>query len=53
MGNQITAENAFIVIAMFSVLQNSIKTLPYTVSGLMSIKASLKRINDFLNLEEI
>ena len=52
-GNSINAENAFIVISMFTVLQESIRGLPDAVTALIETHISLTRISDFLNTEEI
>lgn len=52
-GNSINAENAFIVISMFTVLQASISDLPDAVTALIETHIALNRISHFLNTDEI
>jgi ABC-type uncharacterized transport system fused permease/ATPase subunit len=51
--NEITASKTFFTIIIFNIVQSSIKKLPGSISSMIQIWSSLKRIEEFLFAREI
>lgn len=51
--NILNAEIAFVSIAFFNILRFPMSAVPIVISNLLQIIISTKRINNFLNLEEL
>lgn len=52
-GNEITSQVAFTTIMIFSILQYPIRQLPTSISEVLQMLTSLKRIERFLLAKEI
>jgi ABC-type bacteriocin/lantibiotic exporter with double-glycine peptidase domain len=53
LGNEMTSQAAFTTIMIFSILQYPIRQLPTSISEILQIATSLKRIEKFLLSKEI
>lgn len=51
--NVLDAETAFVSLALFNILKFPMSVFPVVITNLIQIVVSIKRINDFLNSEEI
>lgn len=51
--NVLDAEKAFVSVSLFNILKNPLNMLPQLISGLTQASVSLKRIQDFLNQDEL
>ena len=50
---QMTPERAFTVISIFNVLQEPLRMIPSLITATLEAMVSIKRLNDFLQTEEI
>ncbi|KAL6034061.1 hypothetical protein STEG23_018996, partial [Scotinomys teguina] len=51
--NVLDAEKAFVSLSLFNILKIPLNMLPQLISGLTQVSVSLKRIQDFLNQDEL
>ncbi|EGW08275.1 Canalicular multispecific organic anion transporter 2 [Cricetulus griseus] len=51
--NVLDAEKAFVSLSLFNILKIPLNMLPQLISGLTQASVSLKRIQDFLNQDEL
>lgn len=53
LGNTLTAATAFTAISLFNILRFPLAMLPNVINNLVEAKVSLKRIQDFLESEDL
>ncbi|KAL9964349.1 hypothetical protein ACROYT_G027978 [Oculina patagonica] len=52
-GNELTASKAFVAISLFNILRFPLVMLPNVIISLIQARVSLKRLTEFLSLEEL
>ncbi|KAL9964351.1 hypothetical protein ACROYT_G027981 [Oculina patagonica] len=52
-GNELTASKAFVAISLFNILRFPLVALPNVIISLIQAQVSLKRLTDFLSLQEL
>ena len=52
-GNQLTADSAFVTLSYLNIMRVPFTMLPMMILLVVQVKVSLKRINDFMNTEDL